>query len=1238
MNSHYFKDLDEYELDNEESIRPRWKETRESKIGMDSQNLQPFRKELLHVQDSIMLPKTTNDNYKMTDERLEAFYREKEIIIKTFENQKVPPPFLSWASAGFPIPILESIEQLQFKSPTIIQSVVFPIILAGYDVIGIAQTGSGKTIAYLLPGLIQITSQKTEELNNTKKQNGPQMLILVPTRELAMQIESEIQLFTQNYRLKTLCIYGGINNRKNQFYNLGRFPNILVATPGRLLDFLREGATTLANVSYLVIDEADRLLELGFEDTIREIVQQIRFDRQTVFFSATWPKAVKDLAFDFCQYSPIYVQIGKSNLTINKNIDQEIICLFQKDKLQKLLDILDTLKISDKVLIFSEQKQRCEQLSINMADKGYYTIALHGDKTQPQRDEIMKAFRSGYTRLLCATDLASRGLDVTDITVVINYDFPKYFDDYIHRIGRTGRGEKKGKAFSFLAYDKDEPRIAKELLKLAQVANLKYDDSALQNFAIGIFPQMRNDFEYNRFKQQQSRDNNQRVNFQFSKNSQEQYHYENQKSRYPQDNRGSQGENNNYSKYSNIQKEDGSNGDSNYNFRFKDKFQDQQYNRDQYQGRNQWKEYGNQKDYRYDNDQHRSQNYYQNGDRKQFYGKQDRFDNRQQRQEQPFEQNKYNNDQKERYYETGRQERQFRQQGQDWSQNGQDKQENGEDKQTNRYDRPKWQQFQENQDGNYRQDKFDRFNKKQQYDNRQYKHQEDDKGLQNDRSEKAYRQYDRQEPSNRENRRVNFTDQNDDRYENNQQQYQSRFPPENNSNRWDNQKSQKQQDYWNNNKRQYPYQQRFNGGQNNPRSFDNQGEDFKNSRQEESKRQYTNQADEGSAQEWKPKQQENNDMMKNQKDQVRKHQVRFDVEDDRQHQFNNTFRIQEEDNKRNYKQSRSCIRDRHDDSRSQTFRNNDSINHHNQSQGRNYLDQNERRRNENFRDTRFSNNQQFDQYNNSRKQYDNQNRINRNQIEQNGNEDNKLKTFRNTQSLERNQQMQFYNSKQITRNTVKTDDQLNLDQQQRQVSNNIWRNRNNDLQQNQEGAVNNQEIDKPIKNSDEDKGQKIQSQIIQKQQEMEEINELQEYNFNYDPNQSSDDGEIEDEYDKIEQENNQIDKQLPDIQNHNIGLQSKSQTSDQIRTVIIQEQQDEKIDQVQIVEDDTQQIKSNINEREQDNVEDGSDNEFDFTRFSRTIEQENRLKFEDSQQQHTNNNRAIKNEEEEEVKVDPKQE
>ncbi|CAD8084509.1 unnamed protein product [Paramecium sonneborni] len=1207
MNSHYVDDVDEYNLDNEESIRSKWKETRGCKIGLKSQDFQPFRKEFLHK---------NQESYMMTEERIEAFYREKEIIIKTLENQKVPPPYLSWASANFPSPILDSIEQLQFKNPTVIQSVVFPIILAGYDVIGVAQTGSGKTIAYLLPGLIQITNQINEESNNTKKQNSPQMLILVPTRELAIQIDSEIQLFTQNYRLKTVCVYGGLNNRKTQYFNLGKSPNILVATPGRLLDFLKERVITLTDVSYLVIDEADRLLEMGFEDTTREIVQQIREDRQTVLFSATWPKAVKNLAFDFCQQSPIYVQIGKSNLTINKNIEQEIICLFQREKLKSLLSILDTLKISDKVLIFSEQRYRCEQLAINMADMGYYTIALHGDKTQPQRDEIMKAFRSGQTRLLCATDLASRGLDVTDITVVINYDFPKYFDDYIHRIGRTGRGEKKGKSFSFLAYDKDESYMAREILKLASITNLKYDEFALLNFAKGILPQIRNDFESDRFIQQQPGNYSQKVNFTFPKNSKEQYNYDLQKFKNPQENRNYQNDKN-YRQFQSVQnqKEDSSFRDSNHNFNFQnnEKYQEQnnQINRSQYQRNNQQSENRNHKNYNCEMAED-GQNYYQKEEIKYPNGKQERVD-RQNRQEESYNlNNKFGSDCQNRFYQNdrfdkqNRQERQFRQQEQDRS--------SRLETQQRQIDK----EIQDKQE--YIENKYDRQNNNYKNDRREFRQQEEMRRVFNDKQEKPFRQYEKSERSerqfenNRGNRRVNFINQDEDRLENSKdqeislKQQQTKIIFDSNQQRWDNQRNAQLEDFRQNSKYMSQSQQ-ISGFKNNIKSYENHGEDFKNFRQEEYKRQHYNHDDERHSKSQFHSRYEKIDQINNFKDQQNKNQVKFQKGDD-DYKTKNFNRFQEQE----------------ENDRPQKFRNFDSRNNNYQSQGKHYYDQNEKQGQANFRNQRQPYNEQFEYNNNSRQQKDQQNnsfnRVNRNQIEYSNNDNNKFKSYRNTQSLERNEQFRFFNSKHITQNVTSADDQFNNFNKQRSEENNLQRNRN----QNQQNLVDFKENRFNINQGQNLEESKKQSLSINENQDViGETNEVQEYNFNYDPNKStSENGEVQDhkQIDDFEQINQEKEIDSQNVHNQNIILKSILKTSVQIPTVIGSDQIQVKIEQnLRNVEDDINNMKSNFIEQEEEkNKGESSDNEFDFTRFSKSLEQESQIKQDPNQYQQLNNN------------------
>ncbi|CAK77432.1 unnamed protein product (macronuclear) [Paramecium tetraurelia] len=479
-----YDEFDPDNLDMDDIIKRRWKSKSGKVVGFQKNNgLPSFKKQFLDVKFMLYFQPQQLASQPMP-EKVKDFLKANEIAIKAIDGQPCPYPFLTWGGTQFPPQIQNVIDGLNFRAPTPIQSVVFPLILSGYDLIGVAETGSGKTFGYLLPGLIQIKCQNYGS-NFRNRINGPEILILAPTRELVMQIAQQVSLFMKPNNLTVATAYGG-QNRDQQAQQIKRNPDILVACPGRLKDFLQEGILDLSKVTYLVIDEADRLLDMGFEDDVRFIVQRTRQDRQTVFFSATWPKAVRNLSLDFCAEDPIYVQVGRSNLTVNKNIDQEIICLYNNQKLQTLLDILDQLKINDKVLIFAETRISCEQLSVDMTQEGYYAVALHGNKTQGQRDSIMECYKKGDTKLLCATDLASRGLDVSDITVVINYDFPKYFDDYIHRIGRTGRAGRKGRAISFFAIGKDQPQMARELLKFDKINKMKLDVQTMQDISNGI--------------------------------------------------------------------------------------------------------------------------------------------------------------------------------------------------------------------------------------------------------------------------------------------------------------------------------------------------------------------------------------------------------------------------------------------------------------------------------------------------------------------------------------------------------------------------------------------------------------------------------------------------------------------------------------------------------------------------------------------------------------------------------
>ncbi|CAD8149299.1 unnamed protein product [Paramecium octaurelia] len=397
---------------------------------------------------------------------------EHSIVVESNEIQ-VPQPFIEWKDCQFPNQLNKRISLKAYQRPTPIQASVFPIIMSGHDLIGIAQTGSGKTIAYLLPGLVHIECQR--------KKGGPMMLILVPTRELAMQIQEHISYFSEAYNMNSACIYGGADKRPQEMA-LARDPDIVVATPGRLIDFLDAQVTNLHNVTYLVLDEADRMLDMGFEQQVRKIDSYIREDRQTVFFSATWPKTVQNLACDLCHNEPINLYIGSQEVTINKNITQETICLYQNEKQEELLYILEELSNKDKVLIFVETKKDCEDLANYLSEHGFFCMSLHGDKTQQQRDYVMKEFKASKCKLLCATDVASRGLDVRDISLVINYDFPNQIDNYVHRIGRTGRAGDKGRSITMITLDAMDPRIAKQLVDLLKDSEQVVNDD-LYDFA-----------------------------------------------------------------------------------------------------------------------------------------------------------------------------------------------------------------------------------------------------------------------------------------------------------------------------------------------------------------------------------------------------------------------------------------------------------------------------------------------------------------------------------------------------------------------------------------------------------------------------------------------------------------------------------------------------------------------------------------------------------------------------------
>uniref|UniRef100_A0A4W5PM74 RNA helicase n=1 Tax=Hucho hucho TaxID=62062 RepID=A0A4W5PM74_9TELE len=410
------------------------------------------------------------DVQRMSQYDLEEFRRKKEITIR---GSGCPKPVSSFSQAHFPQYVMDVLIQQNFKEPTAIQAQGFPLALSGRDMVGIAQTGSGKTLSYLLPAIVHINHQPYLE-----RGDGPICLVLAPTRELAQQVQQVAHEYGKSSRIKSTCVYGGAP-KGPQIRDLERGVEICIATPGRLIDFLEAGKTNLRRCTYLVLDEADRMLDMGFEPQIRKIVDQIRPDRQTLMWSATWPKDVRQLAEDFLK-DYVQINVGALELSANHNILQIVDVCTESEKDNKLLQLMEEIMAEkeNKTIIFVETKKRCDDLTRRMRRDGWPAMCIHGDKTQPERDWVLTEFRSGKAPILIATDVASRGLDVEDVKFVINYDYPNSSEDYIHRIGRTARSTNKGTAYTF--FTPGNLRQARELIRVLEEARQAINPKLLQ--------------------------------------------------------------------------------------------------------------------------------------------------------------------------------------------------------------------------------------------------------------------------------------------------------------------------------------------------------------------------------------------------------------------------------------------------------------------------------------------------------------------------------------------------------------------------------------------------------------------------------------------------------------------------------------------------------------------------------------------------------------------------------------
>ncbi len=350
-----------------------------------------------------------------------------------------------------------------FREPSPIQKMAIPIIAEGSDMVGQAHTGTGKTAAFGLPMMHKIASGEIERA-----------LVITPTRELATQVSDELYHLGRFSGIRTLTVYGGVGYGR-QIALIHKGVQIVVATPGRLKDLYRKGKIDVFNPEIVVLDEADEMLDMGFLEEIKEIFEYIPQNRQTLLFSATMPEPIKELAEDVL-YNPEFISVvGKEDATTNNIIDQRYYVINENERDDAIVKLLET-EDTDKCLIFCRMKREVDRLSEYLAAQGFNARGLHGDMEQPERDEVVRGYRRGQVKILVATDVASRGLDVKNVSHVFNYHIPFDPQSYVHRIGRTGRAGKSGQAITLVSTGefKELQRIQKEVgaeMRLATIDN-----------------------------------------------------------------------------------------------------------------------------------------------------------------------------------------------------------------------------------------------------------------------------------------------------------------------------------------------------------------------------------------------------------------------------------------------------------------------------------------------------------------------------------------------------------------------------------------------------------------------------------------------------------------------------------------------------------------------------------------------------------------------------------------------
>jgi ATP-dependent RNA helicase DDX23/PRP28 len=415
----------------------------------------------------------------------------KEDFNISTKGGSVPNPMRSWEESGLPKRLLELVDQVGYKEPTPIQRAAIPIALQSRDLIGVAVTGSGKTASFLLPLLVYISELPRIDEFEWRKNDGPYAIVLAPTRELAQQIEIEARKFTQPLGFNVVSIVGG-HSFEEQAYSLRNGAEIIIATPGRLVDCIERRLLVLSQCCYVIMDEADRMIDLGFEEPVNKILDALPVTnekpdteeaensaamrshryRQTMMYTATMPSAVERIARKYLR-RPAIVTIGSAGEAVD-TVEQRVEMIAGEDKRKKRLgEILSSGEFRPPIIVFVNIKRNCDAIAREIKQMGFSSVTLHGSKTQEQREAALASVRNGSTDVLVATDLAGRGIDVPDVSLVVNFNMANSIESYTHRIGRTGRAGKSGVAITFLGpEDADVMYDLKQMLMKSPISRV----------------------------------------------------------------------------------------------------------------------------------------------------------------------------------------------------------------------------------------------------------------------------------------------------------------------------------------------------------------------------------------------------------------------------------------------------------------------------------------------------------------------------------------------------------------------------------------------------------------------------------------------------------------------------------------------------------------------------------------------------------------------------------------------